>query len=160
VNGNQGSVFLGTWFAQLAFPGRLAPAFRVGLERSESARVSSRLGAASVQWSEITFAPCIDLFRSSALRLGPCLNVELKFVEASVIAPLPARTFSYLWLTGGASAKLSWRLLPPLSVDLMAGARASLSRSELFFEQDRSTPVYRAPLVIPFAGLSFVLHLP
>ena len=161
VNGNRGAVAMPKWFAQVGFP-RLPfePTLVVGLARSARERISSSRGAIAVRWSEIMLAGCADVVRTGALHFGPCVNVEAGALEASVIAPLPVREFSYLWLSAGASAKIAWRVLPALSVEMTGGARASLVRSELFFEQDTSTVVYRAPPIVPFVASGFVAHLP
>jgi hypothetical protein len=41
----------------------------------------------------------------------------------------------------------------------MAGLRAPLVRSELFFEPNTDAFVYRAPAVVPFVAVGSVVHL-
>ncbi|MDF2697660.1 MAG: hypothetical protein K0S65_6043, partial [Labilithrix sp.] len=145
----------------LAFPrAPFEPAVAIGLARSTRERVSSPRGAFALRWSEITAAACADVVRTGTLRVGPCVNVEVGTLDASVIAPLPARDYSYLWLSAGASAKIAWRILPPLSVEMNGGARTPLVRSALFFEPDRDSVIYRAAVVVPFATVGLVAHLP
>lgn len=161
INGNRGAVAMAKWIAQIGFP-RLAlkPSLVLALARSTREQMSSSRGAIAVRWSEISLAGCADVVRTGALHFGPCVNVNAGSLEATVIAPLPARDFSYLWLSAGASVKISWRLLTALSVEMTGGARAPLVRNELFFEPDKSMVVYRAPLIVPFVATGFVAHLP
>lgn len=161
INGNRGAVPMAKWFAQVHFPGApFQPTVVLGLARSATERIRSPRGAIAVRWSEISVDGCVDLVRAGALGGGPCINVDAGALEATVIAPLPARAFSYLWLSAGASAKIAWRVLPALSVELAAGARVPLVRSELFFEPDTDAVVYRAPVIVPFTAAGFVAHLP
>lgn len=160
VNGNHGAVLLGTWFAELSFPLPLHPAIRLGLARSTREAASIPRGAIAMRWVELTWAACAELYRNEAIRVGPCLNGEVGSLEASVVRPLPARDIPSPWLSAGGSARMSWRLLPPLSLETMVGARAPILRRELFFEPLSTPLAYRAPLVAPFAEVGFVVQLP
>ncbi|AKU95644.1 hypothetical protein AKJ09_02308 [Labilithrix luteola] len=159
VNGNRGALPLATWFAQLAFPARFEPMLRLGIARSLRERIVSPLGHVSVRWTELTMSNCVDLLRHDVLRIGPCVNVELGRLEASVVAPLPVVSFSYLWLTLGASARATWRLSPSFSIEMMVGARAPVTRTDLYFEPYEDPVAYRAPRVSPFAAVGFVAHV-
>jgi hypothetical protein len=161
VNGNRGAVFVARWFAQVGFPAApFHPTMALGLTRSRRERIASPRGAVAVRWTEVSFAACAELVRSGAVRLGPCLNVEAGAFDAIVVAPSPVRSYSYPWLSSGVSAKVVWSLLPELSVEMAAGARAPLVKKELYFEQDRQGVLYRAPVVVPFASAGFVVRLP
>lgn len=159
VNANRGALPLATWFVQLAFPVRFEPMLRLGLARSLRERIVSPLGHVAVRWSELTMASCVDLLRQQVLRIGPCINAELGRLQASVVAPLPVVSHSYLWLTLGASARATWRLSPSFSIEMMLGVRAPVMRKELYFEPYRDPVAYRAPLVSPFAAVGFVAHV-
>ncbi len=160
VNGNRGAVLLGTWFAEVRFPVPFDPTVRLGLARSTREVASIPRGAIAIRWVELTWATCADLYRDQRFRVGPCLNGELGRLEASVVRPLPARDIPSDWISVGGSARMSWRLLPPLSIEMMVGARAPLLRRELFFEPFRQPLAYQAPSVAPFAEIGFVAHLP
>ncbi len=160
VNGNRSGVFLATWFAQLMLPARFDPAFRLGVARSTTERASSSRGVIAMQWSEITFSACVDLLNERRLRVGPCVNLEAGQLGATVVAPLPARTSTYPWLTAGGCASAAWRLLPHFSVELTTGAHVPVVRPELFFEPRTETAVYRTPGVLPFGTAGIVAELP
>jgi len=160
LNDNRGPVVLGTWFAQITFPAPFDPALRVGVARSTRERASIAPGAIAIRWSELIWAVCADVHRDRGFRVGPCLNGELGSLQASVIRPLPAHDVPSPWFSLGASAKATWRILPPLDVEVMAGVRAPILRRELFFEPLDYLLAYRAPMLVPFADLGFVVHLP
>jgi hypothetical protein len=160
INGNRGAVLVATWFAQLTLPAPFDPALRVGVARSSREAVSSPRGVVAIRWSELTLAGCADLLRERGFRVGPCLNVELGRLEASVVVPRPTLDVSYLWLSLGASAKVAWRPLPRFSVEMMVGVRSPVMRKELFFEPYGDPVAYRAPAISPFMGIGFVAHLP
>lgn len=160
VNGNRGAVLLGTWFAEVSFPVPFDPTVRLGLARSTREVASIPRGAIAIRWVELTWATCADLYRDQRFRVGPCLNGELGRLEASVVRPLPARDIPSDWISVGGSARMSWRLLPSFSIEMMVGARAPLLRRELFFEPFRQPLAYQAPSVAPFAEIGLVAHLP
>jgi len=160
VNVNRGAVLLGTWFAEVTFPVRLDPTLRVGFARSTRERASVAPGAVALRWVELIWAMCVDAYRDPGFRAGPCLNGELGSLQASVIRPLPARDIPSPWFSIGASARASWRIVPPFSVEMMAGARAPIPRRELFFEPFDDVLAYRAPVISPFVEIGFVAHLP
>ncbi|AKV03303.1 hypothetical protein AKJ09_09966 [Labilithrix luteola] len=160
VNGNRGLVLLSTWFAQISVPFGLDPTLRVGLARSTREHVSSPRGGLDIRWSEVTFAGCATLLRQGALRVGPCVNVELGRLEASLLPPLDARQFSYLWLTLGGSVRVAWQPVRQFSIELTSGVRAPLLRKELYFEPYAEPVAYRAPALSPFMAVGIVAHLP
>ncbi len=160
VNGNRGAVLFGTWFAEVTFPVRLDPTLRVGFARSTRERASVVPGAIALRWVELSWAMCVDAYRDQGFRAGTCLNGEVGSLQASVIRPLPARNIPSPWFSIGAAAKVSWRILPPFSVEMVAGARAPIPRRELFFELFDDLLAYRAPVISPFVEIGFVAHLP
>lgn len=160
INGNRGLVLFSTWFAQISIPHGPDPTLRVGLARSTAERLSSARGDISIRWTEATFAGCATPLRQSTLHIGPCANFELGHLEASLLPPLAARQFSYLWLTLGASLRVVWQPVRAFSVELTAGTRAPLLRKELYFEPYAEPIAYRAPALSPFVAFGIVAHLP
>lgn len=159
VDANRGAVLAPSWFAQLTLPTSLTPTLRIGLARTLGERAASAGGEATIRWTELTLMGCVDLLRTEQLRFGPCVNSELGSLEATKVDPLPARKLAYFWPSLGASGRLTWRVVPGFSVDLMVGARAPLIARELFFEPDRESAVYRTPALVPFIGIGFVARV-
>ncbi|WP_146650946.1 hypothetical protein [Labilithrix luteola] len=155
---NRATVVSPKIFVELLFPLRFEPFVRLGFERSFRADVASNEGVASVRWNAATVDVCADFVGFAKMAAGGCANVEIGSLDAVVVDPLPSRERSRFWLTGGLSARLSWRPLRALSFDLAVGARVPFLRNELFFEP--STLVYEAPAVVPFAGTAIVGHFP
>ncbi|OJY18207.1 MAG: hypothetical protein BGO98_31060 [Myxococcales bacterium 68-20] len=160
LNGNRELVLMPTGFAQLTFPARFDPVVRVGLARSFRGRASSSRGEVAIRWSVIKLAGCADVLRAEAFRLGSCLVGELGLLEAAKVDPLPAREFSYFWLSLGASAKAAWRLLPGFYIETMVGARVPVTQRELYFNPYTEPLAYKSPLVVPFAAVSLVAQVP
>ncbi|OJY15112.1 MAG: hypothetical protein BGO98_21910 [Myxococcales bacterium 68-20] len=157
-DGTRGRLMLARWFVQVGFPGALEPALRLGLARSTRTELTSPNGVVSTRWSEVTFASCATMHRRGALRVAPCIELAVGTLQASVNAPPPVRSFSYPWLSAGASATLAWRVVGPLSVEGSVGVRVPFIRDELFFEPDMV--VHRVPLFIPFGAAGIVVDLP
>ncbi len=158
VNGSNGGMFAANWFASFTLPARFLPTLRIALARSLRERTSSPSGTIAVQWNEARLAVCGDAVLATRLRIGPCVNFELGKLDTIVVAPLPARSSSYLWLTSGAGAKLAWTPVTPLSFELSMGVRVPLQHGNLYFEP--GTVVYAVPSIVPFAGAGVLAHLP
>jgi len=154
VSANRAPVIVPTLFGEVGLRVKYAPSLRLGVGRSFSQSFATRRGTASTRWSEVLFDACVTVLRREPLRLGPCISGEVGAMEAVVEAPLPFRSQRRWWVTTGASARLSWRVHPRLSLELEGGARVPLVVDKLFFEPD--TVVYVPPVLVPFTGAAFV----
>ncbi len=157
VSANRATVIVPTLFGEVGLRSKYAPSLRLGAGRSFSQSFATRRGTASTRWSEVRFDACVTVLRRpEPLRLGPCISGEVGRIDTVVEAPLPFRSKPRWWVTTGASARLSWRVHPRMSLELEGGARVPVLVDRLFFEPD--TVVYVPPALVPFAGAAFVSH--
>ena len=139
-----------------SFPGRGAfePSLRLGASRTAAASASVAPGwpaSFTFTTAELAFCPMQGLL-GAGISLRPCLAVEGGLLEATVAPPLVATETRRPWFA--TNALLAARILPraPIALEVVGGVAIPVIRDNFHF--DGTATVFRAPPLLPFAGLA------
>jgi hypothetical protein len=136
----------------LARPGMLSPSARVGFDQTLVATTSVAEGSAHFRWTrgQLELCPIVGSLAAS-LSVRPCGRIEAGIVHAAGDLVGTARSASTAWAGLSALARLEWVVVPPISLELQAGALVPLTRKTFYFQP--TSEIYEPPPVAGFGGV-------
>jgi hypothetical protein len=119
----------------LASHGLLAPVVRAGVTREEGGAVRVSGPSASFTWLKGRLEPCpVRLRLVEGVVVRPCVGVDAGEVSASTTGVTRPTTPSRAWVDMTLEARLEWRPLRMLSLDLEGGVLLPFTRNTFAFE--------------------------
>jgi hypothetical protein len=133
---------------QPAAPRGWTPSARIGFERSLGASVAVAQGSAEFVWTVGRLDLCAALGLSRRVAVGPCVGVDVGALAGAGAGAIANRNqASRPWVALGALARVRWEFLPPLFLEIEAGAIFPMVRDVFVFQKPQIS-IYS----VPFAG--------
>jgi hypothetical protein len=138
--------------------GMLAPSFRVGFARAEGGSVQGGAGSASFTWLLGRGEACPLRIRLVAtLALRPCVALDAGAITSDVSGLSGTLNPSRAWLDLTAEARLEWRVLQNLSINVDGGFLVPLVRDSFVFEPSSLGKEYETPEVLGVGSLGIMV---
>jgi hypothetical protein len=121
-----------------------SPLFRVALEHAAVGAFEPD-APARFTWTVADVDLCLQLVRSGAASVSPCLRLEAGALDVASTAPRAPRSSTRPWAATGALVHGELFLLRGLFLVVDAGATARWTRDRFFLEPD--TTLFDVPLI-------------
>jgi hypothetical protein len=137
---------------------RFAPSFRLGIARQD-ASTRDTVGA-TLRWSVARASACPWRFELAghALSVKPCIGIDAGVLDATPVGLVASQASRRPWLAPWPAVRQVWDSGAVFFVEAEVALAVPLYRDE--FAADPQRPLYRAPVLIPHAGLSIGARFP
>lgn len=145
-------------------PRLFAPEFRLSALRSVTpSTVTKSLGEADFTWTAARLAACpLKWPARSALELRPCAVLDAGVLNGSGTRTHKAASANALWIAPGLTARLTYRPIAALSLEVGAGATFPLERGKFYFQPNAGQNVvaFHVPPAGAIGSIGVAVWLP
>ena len=138
--------------------GAWSPRLSLGGARTLGGDVSGGGRSASLAMTSAVLLACPTRARAGAWSALPCARVAIGRVGAEAKGLSAPERKARDWLDFGAGVRAAWRPGGWLSIEPWLELRVPVTRDRFYVEPDAT--VYRAPAVVPAAGMELTAHFP
>jgi hypothetical protein len=129
-----------------------SPAFRVAFVRAETGTLPLAGGSATFTWTVGRLDGCPIAWPRRPVRVSACVRVEAGTLQAAGVDVPAPQTALQAWVSAGPLARAEWSFLPPVFVDVEAGALVRLTQDR-FLLHPSMTPAFEVAPVGATAGV-------